>query len=78
MEIPTEIARMTMETFSEEDGELALGLLWRSSPETWQSDTDRILRAILKLSAGSIHRIKHYIRLAESDYRDVLYEAGDY
>ncbi len=78
MEIPKEIARMTMEMFSGEDGELALSLLQRSSPETWQSDTDRILRAILKLSAGSIYHIKHYIRLAESDYRDVLYEAGDY
>ncbi len=78
MEITAEITRMTMETFSEEDRELALSLLRRSSPETWQSDTDRILRAIVKLSTGRIYRIKHYIRLAEIDYRDVLYEAGDY
>ena len=38
----------------------------------WQRERDRVQLAILKLAAGNLDALKHYVEMACGDYRDVL------
>lgn len=38
-------------------------------------EVDRVLRGVLKLSAGELDRVRHYIERAKQDYRDILFWA---
>lgn len=40
--------------------------------------TSRIIRALVKLSAGNIDKLKDFIQMAEVDWRDVIYMAEEY
>ena len=41
-------------------------------------ESDRVRWDILELSAGKLEKVRHYIKAAQSDYRDVLYWAEYY
>ena len=37
--------------------------------------SDRLLRAIIYLAKGNIHRLKEVIKLSQKDFRDILWQA---
>ena len=39
---------------------------------------ERVQMAILKLSKGNLHDVRHYLQQAQDDFRDVLYWAESY
>jgi hypothetical protein len=50
----------------------AQALLDTYGGESWHKERDRVHLAILKLSAGELGRLHHYVEAAKQDYRDVL------
>lgn len=39
------------------------------------SESLRVKRAILDLAVGDLSKLRHYVRVANKDYRDVLYRS---
>ncbi len=59
--------------FSDEKGAAeALTLLDSCGAELSERGRARIQLAILKLSKGDLEKLRHYVEVAELDYRDVL------
>jgi hypothetical protein len=50
----------------------ALAILGRYGGERWQSESARVLLAVLKLANGNLARLRSQIETAKMDYRDVL------
>ncbi len=52
-----------------------LSLLDQYGVKAHEQERERVQAAILKLSAGNVDGLLHYLAIAKADYRDVLYWA---
>ncbi len=64
-------------SFGEEDRDLAARLLDAYPTEACALERERVQLAIIKLSQGSVEKLKEHLAVAEADYRDVLLWADD-
>ena len=68
MALSADILERVRSDFRERDRERAITLLdGYSGP-----GDDRVLRCALFLSAGTLEKLEHFLRVAEADYRDVI------
>jgi hypothetical protein len=67
-----DVLRIVRRDFSEQDRQVVLDLLAEYGIESWETEADRVHLAILKLGNGSVEKVRRYVRIAKSDFRDVL------
>jgi hypothetical protein len=70
-----DVERVVRRDFPPERVPEVFDLLNQYGIESWQREAHRVRLAALKLSAGSIERLRYQIESAKRDYRDVLAEA---
>ncbi|MEX5635601.1 hypothetical protein [Parafrankia sp. FMc2] len=78
MEIAAHTIALVRDTFAAKEVATVLDLLREYGAESSQPEPDRVHRAIIKLGQGDLDQVRRYLRIAKSDYRDVLYYSGDY
>jgi hypothetical protein len=67
-----DVERLVRRDFPADRVNEVLGMLDEYGKESWHRETHRVRVAALKLSAGSIERLRYEINGAKCDYRDVL------
>jgi hypothetical protein len=63
--------------FPNEDPVVVLAILDRYGSKDFHRERERVHLAILKLSEGNLRHVIDYTKAAETDYRDVLWQASD-
>ena len=61
--------------FPNHDPASILSLLDEYGTQSWQRERERAQLDILKLSGGDLEQLRHYLNIAKSDYRDVIFLA---
>ena len=57
---------------SEDQFDAVLGVLNEHGTEKWERGLPRVYLVTLKLASGNLEKLKDAVRMAKSDYRDVL------
>jgi hypothetical protein len=70
-----DISRIVNRDFPEHERAAVLSLLSAYGQESGPDGRARVHAAILKLSAGNVDRVCKYLKVAQSDFRDVLWPA---
>lgn len=70
---PRTVDRITKDFSASDQGSVAEILASYSGPEP-----ARVAWDILELSKGSVEKVRHYLKTAKTDYRDILYWAEYY
>lgn len=58
--------------FPEADQGKILAILDEYGAQSYEPEADRVKLAIAVLSGGSEERLRHFLKMAKTDYRDVL------
>lgn len=69
---PNDVERIVRRDFPTEQFYAIMAVLGQYGGETWHREYARVQLAALKLANGSADRLKTAIRVAKSDYRDVI------
>ncbi len=69
------IGRAVIEAFPARQVPEALNVLAAYGVEDYERERERVQRAIVALSRGDMDKLRHFVALANTDYRDVLYWA---
>jgi hypothetical protein len=64
---------LAVEQFPRENLTTVMAILDYYGIEPYERERERVQIAILKLSAGDVDKLLHYVDAAKQDYRDVLY-----
>jgi len=67
-----DVLRVLAREFPEADAAVLLAVLDEYGGESWHRERERVQMAILKLAGGDGERLRHYVKSAWEDYRDVL------
>ena len=68
------LARIEQE-FPEEQRAEVIALVDRYGQEDYERERERVQLAILTLAEGDLNKVRKYVEVAKTDYRDVLYWA---
>jgi hypothetical protein len=55
----------------------AAKILYRYGKKNWHYEVERVQMEILKLAEGDIKKLKHFFKVADKDFRDVLQFSDD-
>jgi hypothetical protein len=66
------VTRKAKEVFPKEDISKIMGILDQYGVRPHEQERERVQLAILKLSGGELEELQKQVRVAKSDYRDVL------
>lgn len=75
--LPEAIASRVHREFRPEDREQALRRVDNVDTSAWRISRERVLHAVLEVAAGDLAALDGAVRLANTDWRDVLVAAGD-
>ena len=67
-----DVLRVLAREFPGGDAAALLAVLDEYGGESWHRERERVQMAILKLAGGDGERLRHYVKNAQEDYRDVL------
>jgi hypothetical protein len=73
MPLPQSVIDRVRNDFPPGDHDEVLEVLSFYGTETYESETERVLLAVLDLSHGSVQAVGDYVDRAKKDYRDVLF-----
>ncbi len=74
-DMPDELRNMIREMFIDTDIDEVVAFLPKRSEFSTVDGYERIVRAILLLSQGNLEKLKYYSKVADEDWRDLLYWA---
>src|SRR5438093_5881346 len=67
------VQSLAVAQFPDEDVTTVMAILDYYGIEAYERERERVQIAMLKLSAGDVDKLLHYVDAAKQDYRDVLY-----
>lgn len=67
-----DVERLARREFPNQPLPEILAILGEYGTEDWHREADRVRAAVLKLSQGSLERLRYWTEQAKLDYRDVL------
>src|SRR6476646_2585398 len=70
---PDEVLAVIKKTFPEDVHARVLELVDTYGVESYEWERERVQLAILKLSEGNEEKLREFVAVAKSDYRDVLF-----
>ena len=68
----SDVSRIVARDFSADEIARAHAILNDYGMESWEREIARVRVAALKLAAGSLEALRSHVKVAKSDYRDVL------
>jgi hypothetical protein len=71
----TDIARAVTHLFPDEDSGEIIGMLESYGSGNYENEVHRVRLGVLKLSQGRKDKLVQMIKLAKTDYRDILFAA---
>ena len=58
--------------FSDSDVQEILTILDEYGSQSYELEPDRVKCAILELSKGNLEKLRYFVKIAKTDYRDIL------